>query len=242
MFGKGLAQKIDDSANVENVGIVLSDEQINCIAMMTAQGYTARSIMHASGLTQSGDYELALQNELVQKQISELKSEKVTKEIENAGRWDVAEELALEAVIHDITYSSSEMSPMEKLRIAKEANTAKRKTGDEALRNGSNVGQLDGDLVNGNKQVINLSLPTVVINRFKQLSENNGAIIEAEAVEQKEFEGNNKEILTPDDVQDILKINLNENNNSDMFSPSGQELFNSVFDEDSNIGISDAEG
>ena len=236
-------QELDASEDIFNDrGIVLTPEQVECIAQMVSNGYGIGSIVLAAGLADAGEYERAIVEDDVKKRVQEIKGERVVDDIELDSEWGQVEELAVAALKHDVQYGSSELTPMEKLRIAKEANTRKKHAGDDVVRGGA--GSLDGDIVNGVKQVINLQMPFVVMQRFKQVSEDNGRVIEGELIREKEFSKVNKDNLTTEDVQKVLDVELDgdADKGNSVFEVNTEGLFDNIFGNNSPTGVSEVEG
>jgi hypothetical protein len=246
----GVSSKLDMDSEAARVEALFTEEQVNTIAIMVTNGYGVKSIVLAAGLNGVSELELAMTTDRVKNEIVGLKSEKVVKDLTVDEEWGEVEEMALESLKFDLKHSQSEMTPMEKLRIAKEANTSKKRS-DEASGNGSGGhggNELAGDMVNGVKQVVNLQMPVTIIQRFRQVSADNGKIIEGEFKKAEEFESVNADNITAQDVQKILDVDVTGDEgaaNGDidrMFSESNEKLFGDIFTSDSDLGISQQEG
>ena len=188
-----------------------SDDVITAAARLYSEGVSENSVVLATGLD---SHELAVlrQDPRYKAKASELASMIQVEDLGLDTGWGGVEAEALAQLQAELAVSGSEMSAMEKLAIATKANAAKRRHGVLAERGRGQGGAGVLDAGNGGTQIINLTMPTVLVERMQNINRSNAVVVEHEKKAQDEFEANDLNAVSLEDVQQIFDVELGEDN------------------------------
>jgi len=190
------------SKNIE----MFSDMQVQVAAQMAAAGYDVVGIETSAGL-ESGQLAILMQDTRYKELSTEVSQEIASNDLETDLSWDSVEKKALASLSYDLAHHDGELTVMEKISVAKQANAARRRAGrlGEHNRRGNGEGVINGDV--NNNTVINLQLPEVITDRLKKIENSSGEIYEHEAKEV--FDPNEQgERLNVEDVEEIFGLDV----------------------------------
>lgn len=187
---------------------VFTEDQIVAAARLYSEGVSETSIALSTGLE---THELAVlrQDPRYKAKASEISSLTQVEDLGLDDSWGDLESQALANLQAEMALGGESMSTMEKLAIATKANQAKRRHGVLSERG---RGRGDGvlEVTSGGTQIINLSMPTVLVERMQSINRSKGIIVEQEIVKQAEFEENDLNAVSLEDVQQIFDVELDE--------------------------------
>lgn len=204
-----------------------SDDQITAAARLFSEGVGENAVALSTGLD---THELAVlrQDPRYKAKASELTSMIQLEDLGLDSSWSTLEAAALAQLEAEMMVSGDSMTPMEKLAIAAKANNAKRRHGVLA---DSGRGRANGllEVGAGGTQIINLTMPTVLVERMQRISKTKGVIIEHEQEAQNKFEADDLHSVSLEDVQQIFDVELDED--ADQGVSSIDTIFTGMFSE-----------
>lgn len=161
--------------------MTISDEQIQAIVSLTARGVPIESVAAAVRLSIPQVDKILLESS-VASQVSEQTAGYVVTGLSADNRWDAIETAALDAIVTDMQRNSHVYEPGTLLAIAAQANKAKRRHGNDSLRDGVLGRNTDGAI----SVVVNM--PTLVLDRMqKQIEARHADQLQIDAIGEKAY-------------------------------------------------------